>query len=362
MIERIESFFTGSVHQFTSALANLAGRSSPADCHPADDFVHELTYRINESLTACAELEAEIRSDGVLLKSVQRRYREAIWPWLGQSWFMRRALEKPRGYPGDYELLTAIYNGEVKSLGLGAALDRYFLKTTLAQAVVARMQAVRDFLEEELNSRQGNVTVLNVASGACREYTLNFVPTNSRRIDVTCIDNDLLALEFVRTNVAPQLPQHIQLSFTRYNALRMVRAEQNVKRFGRPDVLYSVGLCDYIPDEYLIPMLRAWRESVNDGGVVYVAFKDARRYETPEYQWLVDWFFFQRTEEDCRRLFAEAGYGDSALTTTRDTTGVILNYVARMTAAVDAHRRMDSAERLPTAPQLAPSTVRETAK
>ena len=67
-----------------------------------------------------------------------------------------------------------------------------------------------------------------------------------------------------------------------------------MSRLGRSDIIYSVGLCDYIPDKYLIPLLQGWRESLHEGGVVYVAFKDAKLYTTPEYQWLVDWFFLQR--------------------------------------------------------------------
>src|SRR5207237_1414323 len=109
-------------------------------------------------------------------------------------------------------------------------------------------------------------------------------------------------------------------------------------------------LCDYIPDKYLVPMLRAWRESISENGAIYVAFKDARLYDKAVYQWLVDWYFFQRTEEDCRRLFVEAGYDPLALDETRDATGVIMNFVGRAAAAVPL--RVDDAEPLPRAPQV----------
>jgi hypothetical protein len=353
-MDSIETFFFDSVNRFTSYLVKL-DTCLPPDAPPvASEHLSELTGQINDCLAACQKLEREL-GNRPELKAVQKRFREAIWPWFGKSWFMQRALEKPCGYPGDYELLTAIYNGQPKSLGLGGWLDLYFLNTTLAKAVVSRMQSVRDFLLGEMEARSGNVTVLNVASGACREYTLNFVPTNSRRIDVTCLDNDVLALDFVQTNVRPQLAPHIHLSFVRYNALRMVSTEQNVKRFGRPDILYSVGLCDYIPDKHLIPMLRAWRESVHDDGLVYVAFKDSRRYTTPEYQWLVDWYFYQRTEEECHQLFLDAGYPEPTLNMTRDATGVILNYVGRVPAGSIV--RVDEAQKLPRAPQQTPDSA-----
>jgi hypothetical protein len=249
---------------------------------------------------------------------------------------------KPRGYPGDYELLTAIYNRQPKSKGFGGYLDRYFLNTTLGRAVPARMRAVRQFLLNELEYRKDAVSILNVASGPCREYTEQFFPTLGQRIRLTCLDNDQLALDFVTDNVVPHIADRIQVETVRFNALRMTSSRHNRERFGRPDIIYSVGLCDYIPDQYLIPMLRTWRESVKDGGVVYVAFKDCLLYDKTEYQWLTDWYFYQRTENDCRRLFFEAGYDVSAMEITRDETNVIINFAHR--SSVPAVTRIDGAE------------------
>src|SRR5205814_1854847 len=144
-------------------------------------LTQELTGYISRSLAQCARLELQLSDTPDLLKATQARFREMIWPWFEKSWFMSRALSKPRGYPGDYELLTAIYDDETKSTGIGAYLDRYFLNTTLARAVVARMQSVQEFLLDELARRRGDVTILNVASGACREYTKNFHPSGGGR-------------------------------------------------------------------------------------------------------------------------------------------------------------------------------------
>ena len=82
------------------------------------------------------------------------------------------------------------------------------------------------------------------------------------------------------------------------------------------------------PRQVLDSALARLRESLHEGGVVYVAFKDARLYTTPEYQWLVDWFFLQRTDEDCRKLFEQAGYNVDELDSMRDETGIIINYIA----------------------------------
>jgi hypothetical protein len=348
MNARVKTFLDEDVPGFTQSLEEFSRKVDPGAEPESEALVAELTRRIDASLARCALLEAELAGASSSLKDVQRRFREAIAPWFGQSWFMRRALAKPRGYPGDYELLSAIYDRVPRSRGLGGYLDRYFLNTSLGRAVPARMRSLRAFLLSELERRQGDVSILNVACGSCREYVESFHPTNHRAIRVTCVDNDAEALAFVQSNVGPAIAGHINLELVRYNALRMTSSRSNRERFGRPDIIYSVGLCDYIPDQYLIPMLRGWRESVGEGGMVYVAFKDAALYTTQEYQWLVDWYFFQRTEAECLRLFEQAGYDMDLLDRDRDETGVIINFLARTKTAEAL--RLDGAEQLPRAP------------
>jgi extracellular factor (EF) 3-hydroxypalmitic acid methyl ester biosynthesis protein len=336
-------FFSVHVAQFTRALAAFE-QQIPADAEAtSDEVLEQLTSCINTMLGHCTRLEAELKDDGKVLKETQVRFREAIAPWFEKSWCMQRAFTKPRGYPGDYELLTAIYNRTSKSLGLGGYFDRYFLDTTLGQAVPARMRSAREFLLSEIASRPGKVTILNVACGACREYTEGFDSVADREIELTLVDNDPLALDFVQTNVAAKIPSNIALKYVRYNALRMTNARVNVERFNRNDIIYSVGLCDYIPDEYLVPMLKGWRESVADDGVVFVAFKDMAHYTTAEYQWLVDWYFYQRSVEDCRQLFVKAGFDERQIEMSRSETAVIINFAA--STSKPAFIRIDDASR-----------------
>ena len=344
MESSINAFFSDDVARFVSELQQFEQRTADDVEASSDNTVTELTHCINTMLSCCTRLERVLVEAPGLLKEVQIRFREAIAPWFSKSWCMQRAFTKPRGYPGDYELLTAIYDRLPKSVGLGAYLDRYFLNTTLGQAVPARMRSARQFLVTEIDRREGDVSILNVACGACREYTEGFEPVADRKIELTLVDNDPLALEFVQTHVADQFPTNIAVNYIRYNALRMTNARVNTERFGRNDIIYSVGLCDYIPDEYLIPMLKGWRESLAEGGVVYVAFKDMQLYDTAEYQWLVDWYFYQRTEAECRNLFAAAGYDMTHMDVTRSDMAVIINYIGRTVAP--AYIRIDDAAEL----------------
>ena len=168
MQSQIERFFSSHVADFRRKLAEFQRRLDADELPFNDPATAELTRCITDSLDKCAQLERQIADQPEMLKGVQARYREAIRPWFGTSWFMQRALTKPRGYPGDYELLTSIYARQPKSSGLGGYLDRYFLNTTLGRAVCARVRAVSQFLNEEVARRGGKANILNVACGPCQ--------------------------------------------------------------------------------------------------------------------------------------------------------------------------------------------------
>jgi SAM-dependent methyltransferase len=347
MTDNVERFFSQHVTDFTHRLAEFERRLHDHDEPHDDDALADLAECMTHSLDVCAQLESRIEHNPQLLKETQVRYREAIWPWLGKSWFMDRSFTKPRGYPGDFELLQSIYDRAPKARGLGGYLDRYILASTLGRAVVFRLKSIREFLEREVARRGGKANILNVACGPGREYINDFLAAEAVDVRITCVDNDTAALDYVRDNVAPLTNSRVDLRFMRYNALRMISGKANIERFGRSDIIYSVGLCDYIPDDYLVPMLRGWRESLAEGGLVYVAFKDQELYDKAVYQWLMDWYFYQRTYEDCRRLFVEAGYDMEELEVTRSDMAVIINFIGRTKGG--SYRRIDDAEQL-TAP------------
>ncbi len=340
MKNAVDQFFAEDVAALTAGLAELEEHIEPLELPEDDAVLGDLELLMGRALDACRRLDAVIGGDADLLKATQERFREATAPWCGQSWIIHRARSKPRGFPGDYQMLSAIYDGIPVSRGLGGYLDRACLKMTLGRAVDARMRDARRFLQTELADREGEVTILDVASGPCREYRGGLHVNGPRAIQVTCVDSDESALHYVCRNIAKTTPRNIRFDCVRHNALRMRSAAAIVEKFGRNDIIYSVGLADYISDKLLIPMLSAWKDAVNPGGVVYVAFKDCLRYDKVEYQWLMDWHFLQRTEEDCRKLLELAGYDMDQIETSRDETGVIIHYVSR--SKVPAFVRIDS--------------------
>jgi extracellular factor (EF) 3-hydroxypalmitic acid methyl ester biosynthesis protein len=334
MSQLIEEFFTGEVANFTATMERLSRQIDPAAQPQADQLLREFSDSSELCLAGCRRVEAALHYSPQTVRAVQARFREAIGPWFSRSAFMKHALAKPRGYAGDYEMLIAIYERRPRTLGFGGYLDLYFLQTELGRAVPARLRGVRDFLRDEVAERGGPVTALDIACGPAREFTAGFALPEHCQLKVICVDHDDAALDYVRTHVAPQTPFNVELECVKHNALRMMSGDSNRRHFGAPDIIYSVGLCDYIPDEIMIRLLRGWRETVADGGAIYVAFKDCLRYNAARYQWLVDWHFFQRTEADCLQLFDQAGYDVAGMEMVRDNDlGTIMNFISRVPVA-----------------------------
>ncbi len=328
MTTEVEDFFAGPVTQLTQSLQLVQQSQDPA-AEPTDDSMFDAVRQaVDDCLVACKVLQAQMEDDVRRLRTTQQRFRAAIQPWFDQSWCMRHALAKPRGYAGDYQMLTAVYDRKVKSLGLGGHLDRYFLQTELGTSVPLRLQMARDFLIAEcLESR--SLKILNIASGPGREYVGGWDLPEDCRVEITCADLDDEAIAFVQQNVIPTLPTTMSMKMVRHNALKIGDVRMNHEAFGMPDVIYSVGLFDYIPDRLLIRMLAGLRATVAPDGVIYLAFKDSTYYDATAYQWLVDWYFHQRTEAECRAVLAQAGYPVDDLELTRDDTGSIINYICR---------------------------------
>src|ERR1700761_2917611 len=93
--QRIRIDCTIECVQCSAALDAFDRAIDPDSLPDSDQMVEDLTPCINDSLHVCNALDAHLKTENpVLLKDIQRQYREAIWPWFGKSWFMQRALDK----------------------------------------------------------------------------------------------------------------------------------------------------------------------------------------------------------------------------------------------------------------------------
>ena len=343
-VEAISRFHAEDVQRFTQRLAEIESEVKDHETPHSKEHFERVNSAIDEMRAACAKLGLQYRENTEAIREAQAAFRQTIAPWFDQSFLMERSKTKPKGYPGDYIMLLSMYDRQPKSSGLGGYLDLHFIECELAYGVRGRMLAAKEFLADELSRREGEVSILDIACGPCREFVGGIDYPTTVHPTFMVVDSDQETLDYVEQNVSG-VDGAPKLNCLRHNALRVGSAKRNIEAFGRPDIIYSVGLFDYIPDRLLVPMLRGLRETLAEGGVLFLAFKDTERYDETVYQWNVDWFFFQRTVDDCRDLFRQADFDVDTMEMTRDESGIIINFISRVPAG--EHYRLDGAQKTP---------------
>lgn len=294
-----------------------------------DDILPAIRDAFDDVLHACKLFEIAIE-DKQVVRDARVRFREKTNPILSKSYLMNRARTWPMGYQGDYKMLESIYKNTPLSEGIGYYLDLCSLNVPLAIGVRNRIKKLKDILKDELLKRQ-KPSVLNIACGSCREVFELAPVIEKTGAKITCIDLDNDALSFAAnrlsyTDISPLSSNQVNLR--KYNALRMFDHELNMSEFGMQDIIYSVGFFDYLESDFLSRFLKASYTLLNPGGKLIASFKDASRYRHQDYHWIGDWDgFLQRYEEDFMNIFSKAQIPFSAITETREETGVIVFYV-----------------------------------
>ncbi len=316
--------FESSIENYLAQLRDLEKRCSGPDVDE-DVLLDEVTRLNNSILDICAKFEREV-GDPLTIRKAQVYFREKTNSLLSKSRAINRTRTWPRGQQGDFETLELAYKNRPMSDGIGFYLDKYILSSALGVGVRERVEKMGALLREELKNRR-NPSVLDIACGSCREVFELAPEIKSSGARFTCVDLDSDALDFSvdRLAYAGLTAEHAEL--IQYNALRMFDPDMAQMEFGTRDIIYSIGFFDYLPDEFLTKMLHSLYSLLNPGGKLIMAFKDAKRYQSQLFHWLVDWDgFLQRTESDFARIFRAAGIPDDAISASRVKSDVIVFY------------------------------------
>ena len=313
---------------FNRQLEGIEQKCRNSDESP-ESILKETRTAIDVLCEACKSFESDVK-DRDIIRDAQVRFRIKTDPILSKSHCIHRVRTWPQGYQGDYKTLESIYRNTPLSEGIGYYLDLCCLDFPLGVAVRNRIEKLEGMLREELQKRT-SPSVLNIACGSCREVFELATEIEQSGARFTCIDLDNDALAFAAnrlsyTNISPVTSDQVILR--KYNAVRMFDHEMNMNEFGMQDIIYSVGLFDYLPTDFLTNLLRALYKMIKPGGKLIASFKDTERYRSQEYHWIFDWDgFLQRNEEDFRNILFDAGIPVSAITETREDSGVIIFYL-----------------------------------
>ena len=311
----IEAFFANDLQNYLSFVSDFKTKIEKLQAYSSaeQDALNKATFNL---VRAGHELEKSVGHKQTVIE-IKELFRKLIYPYMSSSIIMKRALDKPRGYPGDYMMLEYIYDDKAVSTGLGMYFDMGFLRSRLTTAVRDRKSMLRDILQNII--KNGNkLNILNLASGSCREIR-ELGPDSLRNISkLTCIDFDSEALNYSKSKMSD-----INTSFLQKDLVDIVKKGDKTL-IENCDLIYSIGLIDYFPDRMLSKLISLILSGMKSGSKCVLTIKDVDQYKPIQEDWLTDWKFVPRTEENIVSLIKKANIPDIDISLSRDKSKIII--------------------------------------
>lgn len=251
------------------------------------------------------------------LVKIKKYFRQLNLKLFQKSAFTKRGIFKPRGYPGDFRMLEAMYDNVISSQGIGALLDKRYVDDFYVKAVRDRKDYLKAILIDLIDVNKKNdkvnfpyladlkikneLNVLNVACGGCREFREIFrerIPV-SKKINVFLLDKDPLTINFVKKSFK-SAPKQFNFKYLEKDVLDVDKliSSSNIKF----DLIYSIGLADYLPDSIIRLMVDKCSKMLKSGGVFVLAHKNVPKFSSTISDWVCDWKFIPRTPQHLKRL------------------------------------------------------------
>lgn len=233
--------------------------------------------------------------------SYRRVYADALRPYYLGSAFAQRALEKPFGYPGDYELIRMLLEPErdFDELPLfDQLMSRFILSIDPCTAHRNRIARLGATLQRLSRKRPGGTfSFASIGCGPALE--LEYLLHEASPWRGVLVDMDYRALAWCRQRFDGDARRAGgSLHYLQCNVKRM-RTEDALQ--GTHDFIYCAGLLDYLPDSLCIDLLSYLYGKLNDGGLLLFTNVTGNRYYFL-VEALSDWFLIYRTGDQVQSL------------------------------------------------------------
>lgn len=214
--------------------------------------------------------------------------------------FTQRAFSKPRGYPGDAVMLDYVYVGDqpdalrdVSISPVGREVYRQLNRNPTVQAVRERKRFTTRVIDEVTRAKP-DATIFSVASGHMREIQESVTLAESRFSRLLGLDQDAQSLELVQRELGPLGVETMHAS-----VLQLLRAGMDVGRF---DLIYSMGLYDYLRAGLASALTRALFSRLEPGGRLVIANFHRDTPGAGYMEAFMDWWLIHRSNEELLSL------------------------------------------------------------
>ncbi len=338
-----------SLRSIGRSLLEHAG-ARPADAAPAvpkafvawlderervlEDFRNRMdAERLSQALGATIDaLSGHVAQLSEAEHAVHRaEFRRRISPFFLLSPLLRRALEKPLGYAGDFEIMNHIYSDSPRGSGLERAVDALALSRPAAVANRNRVPFLTKRISDLVES-QGRLRVASVGCGPAREIRAlaTHDPALLQKLDVLLLDQDERALQDCKRALDDARVPGLCVDFVLASVEELTRpGSQADVLLGRRDLIYSAGLFDYFNDQNFASYLQAMYAHLEPGGRLWVGNISSESPDRWLLEYVTDWFLYHRSRTDLEKYRDLLQPAPCAYAIDCDESGVNLFLVAR---------------------------------
>jgi SAM-dependent methyltransferase len=231
----------------------------------------------------------------------QKEFRNhRVYPVLLEDPFVHHSAMRPRGYPGDAELLDYIYGCDNVRPMIERASDRgrrlhEFDRSTPAPAAVRNRSQMAAAEVERMACSGMQPHVLSIACGHLREA--HHLPSLSAGAlgRYVGLDQDSQSLDFVRNAWGAYGVEGHQC-----DAKALLR--NGIAGIGKFDFIYSLGLYDYLSDAAARRLLSTAVDMLRPGGKVWIANFTDDTSCAGYMEAVMDWWLVYRSEDRMHAL------------------------------------------------------------
>lgn len=264
----------------------------------------ELWLRANRAILPLTD-------DAQALVATKRFTESLITPEFLPAPFVRRAYEKPLGYPGDFELMNYVYRWEAVG-DTDYAKFAHRIAVSTAECVATRMVIVRDAIVDCIeraapDDNEKPVRITSLGAGPAQEV-LNVLEAGPMRrpVEFTLIDQDRNALSYAYERTYPHTVrpgarssvQCLQISF-----MQLLSDRRLFESLAPQNMIYCMGLIDYLSPKRAKWLVSRLYDRVSPGGQLIVANMRAGESSTLwPMECICDWSLNYRDEHEMLAL------------------------------------------------------------
>jgi extracellular factor (EF) 3-hydroxypalmitic acid methyl ester biosynthesis protein len=313
-----------SVLDENNALAERFGRNFDRDS-AYDACESRLIQQFRSLWRAGNEVVRPIMQEREVLHATKELTELVLTPEfrLGPIW--DRSYGKPLGYPGDFEVMNQVYDWQRSGSSVyGMLLHRIGLE--VAECIKTRMEVVRSNISKTIQARGVDrpARILSLGSGPARE--VETLLTNPRGLgglaEFTLIDQEQAALRYAYERTYPEVMRsggkaHVQclsMSFT-----DILRGVSGLSSVAPQDMIYSVGLLDYLSDRRAGALVRRLYEALAPGGLLIIGnMNETALSNLWPMEFITDWNLYYRDEQQmlawCQGLHPAMAWTETEIT------------------------------------------------